>query len=45
MVENSTQVSVTSALKLQAGEELLPEDDKGMIIPSDTDFLDTWEVS
>ncbi|NWY06797.1 AK1BA reductase, partial [Nothoprocta ornata] len=27
------------------GEELSPLDDKGMIIPSDTDFLDTWEVS
>ncbi|NXL92843.1 AK1BA reductase, partial [Alectura lathami] len=28
----------------KAGEELLPEDDKGMSIPSDTDFLDTWEA-
>ncbi|NWR30192.1 AK1BA reductase, partial [Tachuris rubrigastra] len=28
----------------KAGEELHPLDDKGMSIPSDTDFLDTWEV-
>uniref|UniRef100_A0A8C4P598 aldose reductase n=1 Tax=Dromaius novaehollandiae TaxID=8790 RepID=A0A8C4P598_DRONO len=28
----------------KAGEELTPVDDKGMIIPSDTDFLDTWEA-
>ncbi|KAM8821490.1 aldo-keto reductase family 1 member B1-like [Eudromia elegans] len=28
----------------KAGEELSPVDDKGMIIPSDTDFLDTWEA-
>uniref|UniRef100_A0A8C9FIZ2 NADP-dependent oxidoreductase domain-containing protein n=1 Tax=Pavo cristatus TaxID=9049 RepID=A0A8C9FIZ2_PAVCR len=25
-------------------EEPFPADDKGMIIPSDTDFLDTWEA-
>ncbi|RLW01780.1 hypothetical protein DV515_00007684 [Chloebia gouldiae] len=28
----------------KAGEELQPLDDKGHSIPSDTDFLDTWEV-
>ncbi|XP_027603260.1 aldose reductase-related protein 2-like isoform X2 [Pipra filicauda] len=28
----------------KAGEELHPKDDKGMSIPSDTDFLDTWEA-
>ncbi|NXA16224.1 ALDR reductase, partial [Sapayoa aenigma] len=28
----------------QAGEELFPTDDKGMSIPSNTDFLDTWEA-
>ncbi|NXC49690.1 AK1BA reductase, partial [Penelope pileata] len=28
----------------KAGEELMPEDDKGMSIPSDADFLDTWEA-
>ncbi|NXV80051.1 AK1BA reductase, partial [Atlantisia rogersi] len=28
----------------KAGEELHPLDDKGMSIPSDTDFLDTWEA-
>ncbi|KAL2309935.1 hypothetical protein Nmel_006169 [Mimus melanotis] len=28
----------------KAGEELHPLDDKGHSIPSDTDFLDTWEV-
>ncbi|NXP04402.1 AK1BA reductase, partial [Thinocorus orbignyianus] len=32
-------------LALKAGEELFPKDDKGMSIPSDTDILDTWEVS
>ncbi|XP_041906078.1 aldose reductase-related protein 2-like isoform X1 [Corvus kubaryi] len=28
----------------KAGEELHPLDDKGHSIPSDTDFLDTWEA-
>ncbi|XP_061219964.1 aldose reductase-related protein 2-like isoform X2 [Neopsephotus bourkii] len=28
----------------KAGEELNPVDEKGMSIPSDTDFLDTWEA-
>ncbi|NXF17772.1 AK1BA reductase, partial [Rhodinocichla rosea] len=28
----------------KAGEELFPADDKGMAIPSNTDFLDTWEA-
>ncbi|KAM9276425.1 aldo-keto reductase family 1 member B7-like isoform 1-T1 [Cariama cristata] len=28
----------------KAGEELHPVDEKGMSIPSDTDFLDTWEA-
>ncbi|XP_030904025.1 1,5-anhydro-D-fructose reductase-like isoform X2 [Melopsittacus undulatus] len=28
----------------KAGEELNPVDENGMIIPSDTDFLDTWEA-
>ncbi|NWX46469.1 ALDR reductase, partial [Steatornis caripensis] len=28
----------------KAGEELLPADGNGMIIPDDTDFLDTWEA-
>ncbi|NWS94036.1 AK1BA reductase, partial [Mionectes macconnelli] len=28
----------------KAGEELHPLDDKGMSIPSDADFLDTWEA-
>ncbi|XP_032737560.1 1,5-anhydro-D-fructose reductase isoform X2 [Lontra canadensis] len=28
----------------QAGEEDMPLDPSGMVIPSDTDFLDTWEV-
>ncbi|XP_052645196.1 aldo-keto reductase family 1 member B10-like isoform X1 [Harpia harpyja] len=28
----------------KAGEELHPVDDKGMSVPSDTDFLDTWEA-
>lgn len=30
---------------LQSGEADLPVDHNGMIIPSDTDFLNTWEVS
>ncbi|NXN96611.1 AK1BA reductase, partial [Rhinopomastus cyanomelas] len=29
---------------LKAGEELLPTDDKGMSIPSNTDILQTWEA-
>ncbi|KAM7056477.1 aldo-keto reductase family 1 member B1-like [Acridotheres tristis] len=28
----------------KAGEELFPADGSGMIIPSNTDFLDTWEA-
>ncbi|KAM9169307.1 aldo-keto reductase family 1 member B1-like [Pangshura tecta] len=28
----------------KAGEGLFPADENGMIIPSDTDFLDTWEA-
>ncbi|KFQ67622.1 1,5-anhydro-D-fructose reductase, partial [Phaethon lepturus] len=28
----------------KAGEELHPVDNRGMSIPSDTDFLDTWEA-
>ncbi|NXS81953.1 AK1BA reductase, partial [Erpornis zantholeuca] len=28
----------------KVGEELLPTDEHGHIIPSDTDFLDTWEA-
>ncbi|NXD71145.1 ALDR reductase, partial [Eolophus roseicapillus] len=28
----------------KAGEELFPADGNGMIIPSDTDFLDIWEA-
>ncbi|NXT78817.1 ALDR reductase, partial [Zapornia atra] len=28
----------------KVGEELFPTDGNGMIIPSDTDFLDTWEA-
>ncbi|XP_016161662.1 PREDICTED: aldose reductase-like [Ficedula albicollis] len=28
----------------KAGEELFPADGNGRIIPSDTDFLDTWEA-
>ncbi|NXP54261.1 ALDR reductase, partial [Heliornis fulica] len=28
----------------KAGEELFPADGSGLIIPSDTDFLDTWEA-
>ncbi|XP_067415040.1 aldo-keto reductase family 1 member B1-like [Emydura macquarii macquarii] len=28
----------------KAGEELFPADENDMIIPSDTDFLDTWEA-
>ncbi|NXW12895.1 AK1BA reductase, partial [Circaetus pectoralis] len=28
----------------KAGEELFPADGNGMIVPSDTDFLDTWEA-
>uniref|UniRef100_A0A672TRE3 NADP-dependent oxidoreductase domain-containing protein n=1 Tax=Strigops habroptila TaxID=2489341 RepID=A0A672TRE3_STRHB len=28
----------------KAGEELFPADGNGMIIPSNTDFLDTWEA-
>ncbi|XP_071278241.1 aldo-keto reductase family 1 member B10-like isoform X1 [Agelaius tricolor] len=31
-------------LGFKAGEELFPADDKGMAIPSNTDFLDTWEA-
>ncbi|NWI74827.1 AK1BA reductase, partial [Dryoscopus gambensis] len=31
-------------LGLKAGEELFPVDDKGVGIPSNTDFLDTWEA-
>lgn len=29
----------------QPGDEDMPLDRSGMVIPSDTDFLDTWEVS
>lgn len=29
----------------QAGEDLFPTDDKDMIVPSNTDLLQTWEVS
>ncbi|XP_066489506.1 aldo-keto reductase family 1 member B1-like [Tiliqua scincoides] len=28
----------------KAGEEFLPQDENGMILASDTDFLDTWEA-
>ncbi|XP_062990491.1 aldo-keto reductase family 1 member B1-like [Elgaria multicarinata webbii] len=28
----------------KAGEKLFPEDENGMILPSDTDYLDTWEA-
>ncbi|XP_042322814.1 aldo-keto reductase family 1 member B1-like [Sceloporus undulatus] len=28
----------------KAGEEFFPEDESGRIVPSDTDFLDTWEA-
>ncbi|NXW48578.1 ALDR reductase, partial [Nyctiprogne leucopyga] len=28
----------------KAGEELFPADGNGMIVPSNTDFLDTWEA-
>ncbi|XP_006008264.1 aldo-keto reductase family 1 member B1 [Latimeria chalumnae] len=27
----------------KAGDEFVPKDDKGMVIPSDTNFVDTWE--
>ncbi|NXB08781.1 ALDR reductase, partial [Cnemophilus loriae] len=33
-----------SPMGFQAGEELFPADGSGMIIPSNTDFLDTWEA-
>uniref|UniRef100_A0A8C9T7E2 aldose reductase n=2 Tax=Scleropages formosus TaxID=113540 RepID=A0A8C9T7E2_SCLFO len=29
---------------LKAGEELLPKDDEGFVVPGDTYFLDTWEA-
>ncbi|XP_061494526.1 aldo-keto reductase family 1 member B1-like [Rhineura floridana] len=28
----------------KAGDKFFPEDDNGMVLPSDTDFLDTWEA-
>uniref|UniRef100_A0A452H596 alcohol dehydrogenase (NADP(+)) n=1 Tax=Gopherus agassizii TaxID=38772 RepID=A0A452H596_9SAUR len=31
-------------LGFKAGEELFPADEKGMVLPSDTDILDTWEA-
>ncbi|NWI46958.1 AK1BA reductase, partial [Picathartes gymnocephalus] len=34
-----------SPMGFKAGEELFPADGKGMIIPSNTDFLDTWEAT
>ncbi|XP_072779922.1 aldo-keto reductase family 1 member B1 isoform X3 [Taeniopygia guttata] len=33
-----------SPMGFKAGEELFPADGNSMIIPSDTDFLDTWEA-
>ncbi|XP_019144284.1 aldo-keto reductase family 1 member B1-like isoform X3 [Corvus cornix cornix] len=33
-----------SPMGFKAGEELFPADGNGMIIPSDTHFLDTWEA-
>ncbi|XP_050825363.1 aldo-keto reductase family 1 member B1-like isoform X4 [Gopherus flavomarginatus] len=31
-------------LGFKAGEELFPADERGMVLPSDTDILDTWEA-
>ncbi|XP_061108758.1 aldo-keto reductase family 1 member B1-like isoform X2 [Conger conger] len=28
----------------EVGDELLPQDDNGKVLPSNTDFLDTWEI-
>ncbi|NXE89875.1 ALDR reductase, partial [Menura novaehollandiae] len=33
-----------SPMAFKAGEELFPADENGMIIPSNTDFLGTWEA-
>lgn len=41
---SALKANLSSDLKFQAGEENHPKDDKGMVIPSNTDILDTWEV-
>ncbi|NXW65555.1 AKCL2 reductase, partial [Eurystomus gularis] len=40
---DSAYLKLAFLLISQAGKELFPAGGNGMIIPNDTDFLDTWE--